>query len=81
MIKSLKKTFFVFYRVICIFLILYFIILIFYYFIFTFKTFNKIKKSLKIKIFFNFSTFNAFYKKRFMKFIIIIILINFQFSF
>ena len=81
MIKSLKKTFFAFYRVIYVFLILYFIILIFYYFIFTFKIFNKVKKSLKTKIFFNFSTFDAFRKKHFIKFIIIIILINFQFLF
>ena len=81
MIKLLKKMFFVFCRVACIFLTLYFIILILHYFIFIFKTFNKIKKSLKTKIFFNFSMFDAFRKKRFIKFIIIIILIDFQFSF
>ena len=81
MIKLLKKTFFTFYRVAYIFLILYFIVLIFYRFIFTFKTFNKVKKSLKTKIFFNLSTFNIFRKKRFIKFIIIIILIDFQFLF
>ena len=73
--------FFAFYRVACIFLTLYFIILIFRRFIFTFKTFNKIKKSLKTKIFLNLSIFDTFYKKRFIKFIVIIILIDFQFSF
>ena len=81
MIKLLKKAFFAFYRVACVFLMLYFIILISRRFILTFKTFNKIKKSLKTKIFLDFSIFDAFYKKRFMKFIVIIILIDFQFSF